>query len=159
MTKLSKRSLSFEESSLQAEIFLDALNRVIFLPCDCHSGLNMLQSIYKLFWLDLLEPFRDFLQCKCVSKDIQGCYFQALQLLHYSDKDISLYLICLQRNQECYEVSMSEEEPSNVLCQIALDFEMFLSCALLSSNKHLKLVVNFILVLSDFLEFLGAYRL
>jgi hypothetical protein len=35
---------------------------------------------------------------------------------------------------------------------------MFLSRALSSSDKHLKLVVNFLLVLSDFLEFIRAYR-
>ncbi len=55
VTKLSKRNLSFKESSPQAEIFLDAFNRVMFLPSDWHAGLNMLQAIYKLFWSDLLK--------------------------------------------------------------------------------------------------------
>jgi hypothetical protein len=61
----------------------------------------------------------------------------------------------LQYN-ECYDVGMSEDQPANVLCQIALDFEKFLSRALLSSNEHLKLIVNFLLVLFDFLEFIGV---
>ncbi len=52
-----------------------------------------------------------------------------------------------------------EDELANVLCQTALDFEMFLSPVFLPSNNHLKLVVNFLLVSSDFLEFVGAYRL
>jgi hypothetical protein len=161
VTKLSNRNLSFEESSLQAEIFLDAFDQVMFLPGDWHAGLNMLQSIYKLFWSDLLKPFRDLLQWQHILKDIRGCYFQACRLVQYSNSVISSYLICLylSRNLECYEVKMSEDKPANVLCQIAVDFEMFLSCALSSSDKHLKLVVNIILVLSDFIEFVGAYRL
>ncbi len=46
VTKLSNRNLSFKEPSLQAEIFLDAFDRVVFLPGDWHAGLNMLQAIY-----------------------------------------------------------------------------------------------------------------
>ena len=54
VNKLSTCSLSFEQSSLQAEIFLDAFKLVMFLPGDWHTGLNMLMSIYKISWSDLL---------------------------------------------------------------------------------------------------------
>jgi len=46
--KLSNWSLSFEETSIQAEIFLEAFDQVMFLPGDWHTG-NQMQSIYKLF--------------------------------------------------------------------------------------------------------------
>jgi hypothetical protein len=49
VNKLSNRSLSFEESSIQEEIFFEAFDKVMFLPGDWHTGMNMLQSIYKLF--------------------------------------------------------------------------------------------------------------
>ena len=45
VNKLSNCSLLFEKSSLQAETFLDAFARVMFLPGDCHTGINMLQTI------------------------------------------------------------------------------------------------------------------
>jgi hypothetical protein len=49
VNKLNNCNLSFEESSLQAEIFLDAFHKVMFLPGDWHTGMNMLQSVFKLF--------------------------------------------------------------------------------------------------------------
>jgi hypothetical protein len=161
VTKLRNRNLSFEESSLQVKIFLDAFDWVMFLPDDWHVCLNMLQAIYKLFWSDLLKLFRYLLLWQRISKDAWDCYFQASLLVEYSNIIMSLYLISLYllQNKECYEVRMSENKPANVLCQIAADFEMFLSRALLSSNKHLKLVVKFLLVSSVFLEFVGVYKL
>jgi len=54
VNKLSTHSLSFKQFSWQAEIFLDAFKLVMFLPGDWHTGLNMLLSIYKIFWSDLL---------------------------------------------------------------------------------------------------------
>jgi hypothetical protein len=49
VNKLGTCRLSFEQSSWQAEIFLDAFKLVMFLPGDWHTGLNMLMSIYKFF--------------------------------------------------------------------------------------------------------------
>jgi hypothetical protein len=69
--KLSNQNLSFEESSLQAEIFLDAFDKVMFFPGDWHTGMNMLQSIYKLFWINLFKPLRDILGWKRISKDVR----------------------------------------------------------------------------------------
>jgi len=79
VNKLSNRSLSFEETSIQAEIFLKAFDQVMFLPGDWHTdtGMNQLQSIYKLFWTDLLKPLRDHLGWKRISKDVRQCYYQA----------------------------------------------------------------------------------
>ena len=77
VNKLNNRSLSFEETSIQAEIFLKAFDQVMFLPGDCHTGMNQLQSIYKLFWTDLLKPLRDHLAWKRISKDVRQCYYQA----------------------------------------------------------------------------------
>ncbi len=38
LNKLSNRSLSFERTSIQAEIFLNAFDQVVFLPGDWHTG-------------------------------------------------------------------------------------------------------------------------
>jgi hypothetical protein len=70
VNKLSNRSLSFKESSIQAEIFLKAFSKVMFLPGNWHTGMNMLQSIYKLFWSDLLKPLKDVLGWKRIAKNV-----------------------------------------------------------------------------------------
>jgi hypothetical protein len=93
VNKLSNCSLSFEESSLQAEIFLEAFDNVMFLPGDWHTGMNMLQSLYKLFWADLLKSLRDILGWKRIAKDVRSCYYQASRLVKYTNYVVSSYLI------------------------------------------------------------------
>jgi hypothetical protein len=74
VSTLSHRPLTFEESSMQAEIFLESFQNIMFLPGDWHTGMNMLQSIYKVFWTDILSPNKSFLGWKQISKDVRGCY-------------------------------------------------------------------------------------
>jgi hypothetical protein len=145
---------------MQAEIFLNAFNCVMFLPGDWHAGMNMLQSIYKIFWADILKPFRDLLKWKCISNDVRGCYFQASCLVQYSNDVVSSYLIRLyiSRYHKKYDYRMNQDETGNVLCSIAINFDKFLSRSLSSSDKHLTLIVNFLIVSSDFLGFIQAYR-
>ena len=110
-------SLSFEQSSLQAENFLNAFSRVMFLPGDWHTGMNMLQSIYKLFWVDPLKPFRDLLKWKRISMDVRKCYFQASCFVQYWNDVILSYLIWLylHRYHDRYDAMMSDEQTVNVL--------------------------------------------
>ena len=75
-TCLSNRLLTFEESSMQAKIFLDSFHNIMFLLGDWHTCMNMLQSIYKVFWVDLLFPMKTFLGWKQISSNVCGCYFQ-----------------------------------------------------------------------------------
>ncbi len=92
MNKLSNRFLSFEESSIRAEIFLEAFDKVMLLPGDWHTGMIMLQSIYKLFWTDLLKPLRDILGWKRIAKGVWSCYFQASRLVKFTNEVVSSYL-------------------------------------------------------------------
>jgi hypothetical protein len=79
VNKLSNWNLSFKESSLQVEIFLDAFDKVMFLPGNWHTSMNMLQSIYKSFWTYLLKPLWDIVGWKRISKDLHGCFGQVCQ--------------------------------------------------------------------------------
>ena len=35
---------------MQAEIFLESFQNIMFFPGDWHTGMNVLQSIFKVFW-------------------------------------------------------------------------------------------------------------
>ncbi len=160
INKLSNRSLLFEETSIQAKIFLEAFKKVMFLPGDWHTGMNMLQSIYKLFWTDLLKPLRDLLGWKRISKDIQSCYYQVSRLVKYTNDVVLAYLLrayvfcCVSTYEDCID----EGPPGNLLCALVFDFQKFLRDALdQSANDHLKLIVNFLLVSSNFLDFVSAF--
>ncbi len=158
--KLSNCSILFEESSLQAEIFLEAFDNVIFLPGDWHTGMNMLQSLYKLFLTDLLKPLRDILGWKRIAVDVRACYYQASWFVKYTNNVVSSYLIraFLLRHYESYEDRMKDDNPGDLLCSIAVELQLFLSRLLQLTDEHLKLMVNFLFVSVEFLEFVLVYK-
>ncbi len=160
VNKLSNRNLSFKESSLQAEIFLDAFDKVMFLPGDWHTGMNMLQSIYKLFWTNLLKPLWDILGWKRISKDVSGCYFQAYRLVKYANNVVSTYLLrsYMHCHYEIYVNGLIHDDPADLYCLIAVNYHSFLMQLGQSTDEHLRMIVNFSNVSLDFLEFVAAYQ-
>ncbi len=131
----------------------------MFLPGNWHTGMNMLQSIYKLFWINLLKPLRDLLGWKRILKDDCSSYYQVLWLVKCAHDDVSL---CLQRSfmscyYENYKDTIKDDLPANVPCTIAVHLQSFLSHALQSTNEHLKMMVNFTIVLGDVMEFVSVY--
>jgi hypothetical protein len=53
---------------------------------------------------------------------------------------------------------MTDDKTGDVLCSMAIDFQVFLSQLLQLTDQHLILIVNFLLVSGDFLEFVSLYR-
>ncbi len=53
---------------------------------------------------------------------------------------------------------MTDDETGDVLCLMAIDFQVFLSQLLESTDEHIMLIVNFLLVSLEFLEFVLLYR-
>ncbi len=53
-----------------------------------------------------------------------------------------------------YADYMTDDVPANVLCLIVLDYPSFLEWSGRLTVEHLRLIVNFKLALSDFLEFM-----
>ncbi len=62
---------------MKAEVFLESFRNIMFLPGDWHTGMNMLQAICRVLWVDILNPMKTFLGWKRISRDVRGCYFQA----------------------------------------------------------------------------------
>jgi hypothetical protein len=83
LSKLNHRPLPFGESSMQAEVFPESFRNIMFLPGDWHTGMNMLQAIYRVFWVDILNLMKTFIGWKRISQDVRGCYFQAARLTCY----------------------------------------------------------------------------
>ena len=76
VSTLSNWPLPIKEYSLQAEILLEPYDNIMFLLGDWHSEMNMLLSICKVFWTDILSPMKMFLGWRRISKDVHACYFQ-----------------------------------------------------------------------------------
>ena len=145
---------------MQAEIFIELLRNVIFLPGDWHTGMNMLQSVYKVFWTDILSPMKLFLGRKWIAKDICGCYFQAARLVRYIHNSMSTYLLRCFVSATFDDITnmMESHKNANVLCYVASAYHNWLSDAITSTDQHLHVCANFMSMSGNFLEFVHAYR-
>ena len=153
VSTLSHRPLTFKESSMQAEIFLESFRNIMFLPGNWHTGMNMLQSIYKVFWTDILSPIKSFLGWKQISKDVQGCYFQAACLVRYIHNKLSRYLLQCFVSSIFDDIAKSINKRTNadVSCNVAILYREWLMKSLKSSDQHLRLCMHFMTMSGDFL--------
>ena len=65
---MQERNVTFSEANVQSEVFLEALTCVRDLPRDWHTGLNILPSIYNLYYVGFLDQFQDLLKWKRIIK-------------------------------------------------------------------------------------------
>ncbi len=98
---LSHHPWTFEESIIKAEIFLDSFCNIMFLPGDWYTDMNMLQSIYRMFWVEILNPMKTFLGWKRILRDVWGCYFQSAWLVQHIHNFMSMYLLCCCDKTNC----------------------------------------------------------
>ena len=120
----------------------------------------MLQSIYKVFWTDILCPMMSFLGWKQISKDVRGCYFQAARLVRYIHNVLSTYLLRCFVSSTYDEITerMIDNTNADVLCNLTMLYHQWLMKSLKSSDQHLSFCIHFTTMLGDFLEFVNAYR-
>ena len=58
---MQERKISYSMANMQAKIFLQALECVVEIPGDWHTGLNMLTSIYNMYYHGFLDQFQELL--------------------------------------------------------------------------------------------------
>jgi hypothetical protein len=145
---------------MQAEIFLQSFHNIMFLPRDWHLEVNMLQSIFKVFWVDILNPMKKFLGWKRISRDIPGSYFQAARLICYVHNVMSTHLLCCYVSATFVNLTkrMQNHYEANVLCSVAKSYRDWLLDGIKSSDKHLRVCAHFMSMSGNFLKFVQAYR-
>ena len=91
---------------------------------------------------------------------MRQCYYQASRLVKYIYEVVSAYLLhaFLSCHVLKYDERMRDVSPGDLLCVIVSVYKKFLTDTLDSTNEHAKLIVNFLLVSGDFLDFVSAYR-
>ena len=80
---MKDRRTTYSVANLQGEVFLTALEVVMRLPGDWHTGLNMAQPIYTFFYEGFLDEFQNILSWKRIYKDVSKSYFQSVRLLTF----------------------------------------------------------------------------
>ena len=107
-----------------------------------------------------MNPIKSFLGWKQISKDVQGCYFQAAHLVRNIHNVLSTYLLRCSVSSIFNDIaeSMYERANADVLCNVAILYREWLMKSLKSSDQHLRLCVYFMTMSGNFLEFVNAYR-
>ena len=126
--ELHEFPLSFERSATQAHVFKTLLQHCVFGPGDWHTGMNSLQSIYKIFWDPLLKPMKEHLRWKNIRKDVRDCYYQASSLVTLMNRELNRAFLheFISENYPNYKQTMESDDTVNdadVVCQIAIDFQ------------------------------------
>jgi hypothetical protein len=144
---------------MQAEIFLESFHYIMFLPGDWHMGMNMLQSIHKVFYIDILNPMKTVLGWKCIYRDVCECYFQAARLIRYAHNMMSTYLLRCYVSATLVHITkrMQNHCKADMLCSVAKSYRDWLLDGIKSSDEHLCLCAHFMSMSDNFLEFVQAY--
>ena len=74
---MQARKITYSIANLQGEVFLEAMSCVRNLPVDWHTGLNLLTSMYNLYYVRFLDQFQDILGWNRINKEVRTCYFHA----------------------------------------------------------------------------------
>ena len=128
----------------------------MIIPGDWHAGLAMLQSIYTLFWTGFLEPIKEGLGWKRISKDVRGCYYQACCLANFVLHELLRVLMfecCCDR-----EEYTTESNADDFITDFTSDFQRFLLTAAKGNDEWRKVCALFVLMMIDFTNFVNAYR-
>ena len=155
---MQDRKISYSMANLQSEIFLQALTRVVEMPGDWHTGLNMLASIYNLYYVGFLDQFQDHLYWKRINKDVSGCYYQAHRLVKFVHDELMRFFMhqfVSERSRTDEDVLLSQPQ---FICKVASEFMEFMNELKSSGDKWISTCAMFLEMSYDFLEFVEAYR-
>ena len=73
----------YSVANMQAVIFLQPLEYAVEIPGDWYMGLNMLTSIYSIYYHGFLNQSEDLPGWKGLNKDARSCYFQSSRLVTF----------------------------------------------------------------------------
>jgi len=156
------RALSIEEKSIQTDTFLDAFECAVFVPGDWHTGMNILQSINKVYWDVLIWPMRDYLKWTRWTKDVRKCYYTASKGVLFMNAEGTRCLMqkFMSDNYDKYDQMFSDRNPANALAQFAIDFDEYLVWCheVQTDDDHLRLIAGFIRMSNVFKDFVFSYR-
>ena len=79
---VSNPFVSLEDKSEFAELILDVFDCVLFVPGDWHTGMDMMQSIYNIYWHLLLKHMKSWLKDRMFVKGYTFLLLQSSQAPH-----------------------------------------------------------------------------
>eukprot|EP00956_Cyclotella_meneghiniana_P042471 scaffold248481_cov53-Cyclotella_meneghiniana.AAC.4 len=163
IVSLQDRPMSLQDASYQADVFLDAVANTQFFPGDWHTGLNMLQSIFKVFWKPYIEEMASVRKLKWsrVSQDVRGCFFQAsaiTKLLNVGNQNYLIMAFVTSHRDDIRDISTANDDEVNVITEIAKKYQTWLVGLKDDPDHHVRLIANFVIMSNDFIDFMDSIR-
>ena len=161
--KAQDRSLSLDEQAMNTETYIELIERTYFGAGDWHAGMNMMQTINKIYWDVLIDPVREMLGWQRVTKDCRACYYQCSKLTLFLNSYVYRYLWhrFVSDHWPKYKAVLTENNHENVITQIAVDFRSYIVDGYddtVTADEHLRFICGFVLMSDIFRNFVDSYR-
>ena len=97
------------------------------LPGDWHTGLNMAQSIYNVFYNRFLDQFQDLLHWQRINSDVSSCYYQATRLVTFVFDELIRFFAHKYMSQRVPTQAEREMNDADYISAVALGFQGYVS--------------------------------
>ena len=152
------RRITYTQANLQADVFLQAMSVVMEIPGDWHTSLNMLQSIYTLYYDGFLDGFQELLKFKRIGKDIRSCYFQASRLVKLVHNELMRFFIHSYVSSRSESHADQSDSDECYVGRVTTEFMEYLDELRTSDDAWISSCANFLSISFDFIEFETAFR-
>ena len=71
---------------------LNVFDRALFAPGDWHTGMNMMQAIFKIYWHMIIKHSKVWLKIARLSNDVSKCYYEASKIVLFCNREFTRYL-------------------------------------------------------------------
>ena len=118
--RLADQGTTTDASYGQSEVFLETFDGTVFWPGDWHTGMNMLQSIHKVYWDNFLGPLRDILRWTRLRKDCRDNY-----LTKFANREALRYLWhgYVTKHFPTYEAMVSQTEDGHTRTEADVKYD------------------------------------
>lgn len=155
---MQNRCIPYSTSSIQSEVFLEALSVIMQMLGDWHTELNMAQSVYNYCYVGLLDQFQELLDWKRISKDVSKNYYQATRLIPFVHDEMIWFFAHQFISKRMQSDQDDEVSNCKFIVTMAKSFREF-SCALKDRNDQWIATCGVVLEMaSDLLNFVTAYQ-
>ena len=154
---MQDRKISYTQDNVQAEVFLKALSCIVEAPGDWQTGMNMLTSIYNMYYHGFLEHFQSLLGWNRINKDVRSCYYQAARLVKFVSEELNRFFMHDFVNSR--EDHNEDVDDPQYLCNTAIAYMEYLRSQRKSDDKWISTCANFLEMSHDLFEFIEAYRI
>ena len=123
---MQDRRISYSAANVQSEIFLKALSRVMDLPGDWHTSLNMAQTIFNYCYVGFLDQFQEMLHWKNINLKVSKCYFQATRLITFVFEELMRFFSHQFISERKCTNDEDKSSDADYIARVAIEFQSYL---------------------------------